>query len=59
MICLGLIPVLLSDPNVMDCLDYLQKELKTGMAKVNYLTLVERFGEITKKSNKTALERNA
>lgn len=55
-----LLPLLMSVPSPDDCLHYVDRELKTGLAKENYLMLREKYKEITRKSNKTTdLERQA
>lgn len=53
----GLLPILRADPAPEDCLYHLERELKTGAVKINFLTLQEKYGEYINDMNRTKLER--
>lgn len=57
---LGLIPILMTDPSSDDTLDLLERELKSGQAKVNYLTFVQKYVAFTSQDESRLLaERQA
>lgn len=46
-----------ADPSPEDCLGQLEREFKSGIVKINFLTLQEKYGEFINDLNRTKLER--